>query len=133
MSAGAACASLYFITAERALTRSRSIFPRSEMSASVMPSARYSCDGSRARLSSGSTASEVMSAPVPLVRPKPKRNAAAAIEAATATPASIVRGYRRRAGAGASSAASGSAVSACDCWAGDGLRARHASSSDRNA
>ncbi|MBA7705721.1 hypothetical protein ES703_114557 [subsurface metagenome] len=51
---------LYCMIDVRDLTCSAPIFPRSAISASVIPSAKYSCSGSPDRFSSGSTASDTI-------------------------------------------------------------------------
>ena len=60
ISGRAFCAPLYFIAEVREMTRSALMRARSEMSASVMPSAKYSCAGSFDTLLSGRTASDRM-------------------------------------------------------------------------
>ena len=49
---------LYVMADVREITRSVLICPRSVINSSVMPSAKYSCDASPERFSSGSTAKE---------------------------------------------------------------------------
>jgi hypothetical protein len=49
---------LYCITDVREITRSDPIFARVVISSSVIPSAKYSCEGSPERFSSGNTAME---------------------------------------------------------------------------
>src|SRR6478609_9683516 len=51
------------MTDVREITRSALIFESSVMRSSVMPSAKYSCSGSRDRFSSGRTASARMGGP----------------------------------------------------------------------
>ena len=56
----ALCAPLYCMAEVREITRRALILPKSVMSASVIPSAKYSCSGSFDRFSSGSTARDRM-------------------------------------------------------------------------
>jgi len=65
ISGSALATPLYFIADVREITRSALRRASSEISASVMPSAKYSCAGSCETLSSGSTASERMASGSP--------------------------------------------------------------------
>src|SRR5262249_20678285 len=59
-------APLYLITEVREITRSELILAKLAISSSVIPSAKYSCSGSREKLSRGSTAKDRMLAAVEL-------------------------------------------------------------------
>src|SRR5205823_1153552 len=87
-------ARLYGITEVREITRNALICPRVAMSSSVIPSAKYSCELSPDRFSSGRTASERIGTSCGAL--DRRAQATTTIDArASATPM-IVHGYQRR-------------------------------------
>ena len=107
---------LYFITDVRDVIRRLPILARSVISASVIPSAKYSCSGSPERFSSGITASDAMcgtAGRVPIKRRIPPASTAIATAMAARNTAAIAshRWLLGRAGGAPSTAGSTSSAS----------------------